>query len=432
MVGSTALAESLDPEDFREILSAYQHACARAVERYDGWIAQWAGDGLLAYFGYPRAHEDDAHRAVHAALAIVEEIARLKARIQVRIGLHSGVVIAGETGTGDALLQRGIVGTTPHIAKRLEAIAPPGTILIGDSTRELVETHFELAPEGERELRGVAQPISVYRVLRFTGGRLDRRPLKPMVGRDAELARLVTAWERAAGGRGAIVHIPGEAGIGKSRLVGALTDHVGAAQIWQCSAHHRSSSLYPVIQALGAEPPRRPDLTPLDARAAILRDLEALVLADPKLLVVEDLHWADPTTIELLGRIATRLPAVAVLCVATYRPEFQPPWPPPTRSSSTGSRRRRPRDGPRLGRGSRPLGRRRRPTVRRGDAQGGRRERRRPAHPAGSAHATPRAAARARGRDRHGRGARPRLRPRPARRAHAAGRRARAGSPSRT
>ncbi len=148
MVGSTALAERLGDEDFREVLAEYQRACARAVERYDGWIAQWAGDGLLAYFGYPRAHEDDAHRAVHAGLAIVDEVARLSVPVQVRLGMYSGFVIAGETGTGDAVLHRGIVGTTPHIAKRLEAIAEPGTILIGDATRELVDGDFDLRPVG--------------------------------------------------------------------------------------------------------------------------------------------------------------------------------------------------------------------------------------------------------------------------------------------
>jgi class 3 adenylate cyclase len=360
MVGSTALAERLGDEDFREVLAEYQRACARAVERYDGWIAQWAGDGLLAYFGYPRAHEDDAHRAVHAGLAIVDEVARLSVPVQVRLGMYSGFVIAGETGTGDAVLHRGIVGTTPHIAKRLEAIAEPGTILIGDATRELVDGDFELRPVGERRLRGVAQPIQLYRVLRFAGGRLDRRQ-RPMVGRDAELARLEQAWMRAAAGRGAIVNLPGEAGIGKSRLVAALTDVAGGAQVWQCSAHHRSSSLYPVVRylerTLGGAPlaeavrtagldPReavplladllavgdeRSGLSPIDARAATLRVLESLLVADPArhplLLVVEDLHWADPTTVELIERIATRLPQLPVLCVATYRREFEPPWP---------------------------------------------------------------------------------------------------------
>ena len=156
----------------RELLRAYQHACAEVVERYDGWIAQWAGDGLVAYFGYPRVHEDDAQRAVHAGLAIVEAMvslsAGLDAALQVRIGLHSGLVIAGESGTGAARLERAAVGATPHVAARLEGIATPGTVVISDATRELVDGYFDLEPLGERELKGVARPIGVYRVRRFT------------------------------------------------------------------------------------------------------------------------------------------------------------------------------------------------------------------------------------------------------------------------
>ena len=380
MVGSTNLVDSLDPEDFREILAAYQQTCEAAVQRYDGFSAQWAGDGLLAYFGYPQAHEDQAQRAVHAGLQIVAEIeqcsARLNVPLQVRVGLHSGLVVTGEVGTGGARLERAVVGTTPHIAARLQSLAAPGTVVVSDAVRELVDRHFVLEPLGEHALRGVARPVGVHRALRATGvvGRLDvvgPRALKPMVGRDAEFTQLETAWGRAAGGRGAIVHIPGEAGIGKSRLVRALTETVGGAHVWQCSSHHGSTSLYPVIQYLErrlglerSEPPERQvgaltrsvldvgldpgttvpflaellgvdtgertELAPIDARTATMRAIEALLAADaavdPLLLVVEDLHWADPTTIELLGRLATELPRHRVLCVATYRREFEPQW----------------------------------------------------------------------------------------------------------
>lgn len=380
MVGSTKLVDALDPEDFREILAAYQQTCEAAVQRYGGFNAQWAGDGLLAYFGYPQAHEDQAQRAVHAGLQIVAEVERLDARLsvelRVRVGLHSGLVVTGEVGTGAARLERAVVGSTPHIAARLQSLAAPGTVVVSDAVRELVGRHFVLEPLGEHSLRGVTRPVGVHRAVRATGmvGRLDvvgPPALKPMVGRDAELAQLEAAWARAVAGRGAIVHIPGEAGIGKSRLVRALTEKVGGAHVWQCSSHHRSTSLYPVIQYLerrfglersepserqiaaltraaldaGIDPDRivpflaellgvhtgeRTDLSPIDARTATLRAIEAMLAADaavePVLLVVEDLHWADPTTVELVGRLATELPRHPVLCVSTYRGEFEPPW----------------------------------------------------------------------------------------------------------
>jgi class 3 adenylate cyclase/predicted ATPase len=389
MVGSTPLAESLDAEDFRDVLRAYRQACVRAVDRFDGYTADYVGDGVVAFFGYPRAHEDDAHRAVHAALGILDELPALNVHlgelydiaVQVRIGLHTGVVVAGETDAGEPRSQLDVVGQMPHIASRLQAVAPPGGVVISDATHEHVDGWFETHPLGEKELKGVSRPIGVHRVVRSTGagGRLDAaaRRLTPVVGREQELARLAEAWKRTEGGHGAVVHVSGEAGIGKSRLVRALRERVGsdvAEQTWQCSAHHRNTALYPVIRflerllgidrtetvdhqrealgrtvaAAGLDPaeavplladllsiPRGhdgagPALTPLDTRTAILRILEALLVADPArhplLLVVEDLHWADPTTVELLGRIIPRLPGIPVLCVLTSRREFEPPW----------------------------------------------------------------------------------------------------------
>jgi class 3 adenylate cyclase/predicted ATPase len=391
LVGSTPLAGSLDAEDFREVLSGYQHACVRAIERFDGYTARYVGDGLVAYFGYPRAHEDDAQRAVHAGLGILDELVGLNAQLrdlldislQVRIGLHTGVVVAGEMGAGETRSQHDIVGEMPHIAARLESIAPPGSVVISDATRDLIDGYFETEPLGEKELKGVSRPIGVHRVLRPTGavGRLEvagARRLTPVVGRDHELGRLVEAWQQVEGGHGAIAHVTGEAGIGKSRLVHALIDglgqQVGTEQRWQCSAHHRSTALYPVIRLLerllgiertdtaerqlkvldqavrdaGLDPVEAvplladllsvrgghdgggPSLTPRDARTAILRILESLLVTNPSrhplLLVIEDLHWADPTTVELLGRIVTSLPGIPVLCVLTFRPEFEPPW----------------------------------------------------------------------------------------------------------
>ena len=391
VVGSTPLAESLDAEDFREVLSGYQQACVRAIERFDGYTAMYVGDGVVSYFGYPRAHEDDAQRAVHAGLGILDELVALNARLgdafdislQVRIGLHTGVVIAGDMGATETRPQLDIVGEMPHIAARIESIAPPGSVVISDATCDLVEGYFETEPLGEKALKGVSRPIGVHLVLRPTGavGRLEvagARRLTPVVGRDRELAQLAEAWQEVESGHGAIAHVTGEAGIGKSRLVHALIEElgrqVGAQQMWQCSAHHRTTSLYPVIRLLerlldlertetaghqlkvldeavvdaGLDPveavPLLADLlsirgghsdvgrslTPRDARTALLRVLESLLVTNPArhpvLLVVEDLHWADPTTVELLGRIAPSLSDLPVLCVLTFRREFEPPW----------------------------------------------------------------------------------------------------------
>src|SRR5918992_1354015 len=365
LVGSTPLVQSLDAEDFREVLGDYQHACVRAIERFDGYTARYVGDGLVAYFGFPRAHEDDAQRAVHAGLGILEELValnedlgdRLGISLQVRIGLHTGVVIVGEMGGGERRSQHEIVGEMPHIAARLESIAPPGSVVISDVTYDFVEGYFETEPLGEKELKGIARPVGVYRVLRPTGavGRLevaDARRLTPVVGRDRELERLAGAWQQAESGQGAVVHVTGEAGIGKSRLVRTLVERlgeeVGAVQTWQCSAHHQSTSLYPVARYLERRQDRartksaedelkaldqavaEQSLTPRDARTARLKVLESLLVTDPAshplLLVVEDLHWADPTTVELLGRLVTGLPALPVLCVMTFRRELEPPW----------------------------------------------------------------------------------------------------------
>jgi class 3 adenylate cyclase len=390
IVDSTPLAERLDPEDLREVFAAYQQTCTAAIKRVDGYTARYIGDAVVAYFGYPRAHEDDAHRAVYAALGILEELARLNSSLQergvsleVRIGLHSGVVVAGEMPAGEMPPQREIVGEMPHVAARIESIAPPGSIVISGETHELVEGYFETEPLGEKSLKGVSRPIKVHRVLRPTGavGRLEvatGRPLTPVVGRDDELARLAHAWERARGGAGGVVHVTGEAGIGKSRLVHALRrrlgEQPGGVQTWQCSAHHAGTSLYPVIRSLerqlglesdqtsyeqlhvvdravrdadldpreavqlladllsidrGGDAVEHP-LSPRDARTATLRILESLLVTNraqlPLLLIVEDLQWADPTTRELLDRITTNLDRVAALCLITFRKELDPAW----------------------------------------------------------------------------------------------------------
>jgi class 3 adenylate cyclase/tetratricopeptide (TPR) repeat protein len=389
VVDSTPLAESLDPEDFREVLRGYQDACARAIERFKGHAAQYVGDGVVAYFGYPRAHEDDAQRAVHAALGILDEVAMLNERLgelldvslQVRVGLHTGVVVAGEMGAGQTREPLAIVGETPHIAARLQTLAPPGTVVMTDATRDLVADDFETEALGMKALKGISRPIGVHLVLR-PAGRLDRgqrvgRPHRPMIDRTLELVSLGEAWEHAKRGQGVVVHIAGEAGIGKSRLVQAFREDVaGEAQaehVLQCSAHHSRTALYPAIRFLnqmmsldsrqasegrleavedavvgaGLDPAattplladllsinggdsERITLMPRDARNATLQILEALLVGEaarhPLLFVLEDLHWADPTTVELLERIVANLAGMPVACILTFRSEFEPPW----------------------------------------------------------------------------------------------------------
>ncbi|HWX96963.1 MAG TPA: adenylate/guanylate cyclase domain-containing protein [Solirubrobacteraceae bacterium] len=390
VVDSTALAESLDPEDFREVLTGYQAACARAIERFNGYAAQWIGDGVLAYFGYPRAHEDDAQRAVHASLGILEEVVALNDRlielfdvsVQVRVGLHSGVVIAGEMGAGATREPLAIAGETPHIASRLQTLAPPGSVVLTDATRDLTADRFETQALGMRSLKGISRPIAIHRLVGLTGETPHRRasgPLDetPLVDRAGERARLMEAWQRAASGQGLIVHVIGEAGIGKSRLVREMREQVtgqaAAQHILQCSPHHSSTALYPAIRLLerltaldrtqtpqsqleaierfvaetgldrpdsvaliadllsvpgGAEATR--SLMPRDARNATLQILEALLVGGaarhPLLFVAEDLHWADPTTVELLERIVASVESIPTLCVLTFRDDFEPPW----------------------------------------------------------------------------------------------------------
>jgi class 3 adenylate cyclase len=391
IVGSTPLAETLDPEDFREILTGYQEACARATERFHGYIARYAGDGIVVYFGYPHAREDSAECAVHAGLAIVEELDALNftlrdqhgISLRVRIGIHTGIVVAGEMGVGETRERMAIVGETPHIAARLESIAAPQTVVMSDATKDLVEGYFVTESLGAQQLKGVSRLIGVHRALRATGavGRLEvagERRLTPLVGRDHELARLAQAWQQVKRGHGAIVHLTGEAGIGKSRIVRELLDRlnpqVGEAQIWRCSPHYQTTSLHPVIrylerllaldagrpaaekmailseavQAAGLQPTEAvpilagllgirselgdatTGLTARDVRTQTLHILEALLIANPArhplLLVVEDVHWADPTTVELLQRVVADLTQLPVLCLLTFRSEFEPPW----------------------------------------------------------------------------------------------------------
>jgi class 3 adenylate cyclase/tetratricopeptide (TPR) repeat protein/energy-coupling factor transporter ATP-binding protein EcfA2 len=390
VVGSTALAEQLDPEDFRDVLSGYHAGCTRAIGRFNGYVAQYQGDGVVAYFGFPRAHEDDALRAVRASLAILDEVAGLNGRLrallgvelQIRIGLHTGIVVAGEIGSGPSRERHAAVGETLHIAERVQSIAPSDSIVLTDATLALVTDRVKTEILGTKELKGISRPTRVHTVVRSPDGVATRdRPVPALrtrlIDRVRELAPLLEAWQRARRSHGTIVHVAGEAGIGKSTLVLALRERVreqaGAEHILQCSPHQSSSPLHPTIgfleritdldrsqpperqlealercvAAVALDPPEivplladllsipfatagRPHMAPRDARNATLRALEELLVGEasghPLLLVVEDLHWSDPTTIELLERIVNNIERLPMACILTFRGDFQPPW----------------------------------------------------------------------------------------------------------
>jgi class 3 adenylate cyclase/predicted ATPase len=393
LVDSVPLSIRLDPEELAAVLRPYHETCGRVITGYGGHVARIVGDGLLVYFGYPQAHEDDAQRAVRAGLGIVQAIARLNEWLQrehevtlaVRVGIHTGLVVVGEMRSGDQRDPTALSGETPNIAARLHSIAPPNGVVISPATHRLVEGYFACEALGEQWLKGVDQPVPVYRVLAESAARsrleaLSPGGLTPLVGRISELTLLRERWVQACQGLGQAVLLQGEAGIGKSRLVEALKEEVARdRQAWltpmQCSSYHQSSALYPVVDLfervvlrfardqtpeqklrvlegwlaqyslplpetvplfaglLGVPLDHRyaaPALTPDQQRRDLLQALQTLTLEiaskQPLLLVVEDLHWADPTTLELLGQLLDQLPTANLLAVYTARPEFTPPW----------------------------------------------------------------------------------------------------------
>ena len=391
LVGSTALSRQLDPEDYRAAVRAYQAACAPVIERFDGHIAQYLGDGLLVYFGYPLAHEDDAQRAVRAGLAMVEAMGALTTRLEqqqgvrlaVRVGIHTGPVVVGEMGAGGRREQLAL-GETPNIAARLESLAAPNTVVISAALHQLVQGYFVCDDLGAHALKGVDTPFQVYRVLGESGAqsRLDvpsPRGLTPLVGREAEVTLLLDRWAQVKDGLGQVVLLSGEAGIGKSRLVQVLKDHLAGEPHTRlecrCSPYHTNSALYPVIDLWQrvlrfetAEAPADklhkleqmlaqyrlplaetvplfaallslPDdrypalaLTPQQQKQKTLEALLALLVAraaqEPLLLIVEDLHWVDPSTLEFLSLLVDQGPTARMLTLCTFRPQFTPPWPP--------------------------------------------------------------------------------------------------------
>ncbi len=392
LVESTPLAERLDPEDLREVVRAYQEVCANAVSRYDGHIAKYIGDGVLVYFGYPTAHEDDAIRATHAGLGIIDGMSQLNADLgrernlglRVRIGIHTGLVVAGEMGGGRMREELAVVGETPNVASRVEGVAEPNTVVISSATHNLVEGYFLCQPLGPHVLKGVSQAVELYRVLGESGAqsRLDiasARGLTPLIGREEEVGLLSASWNRVKDGHGQVVLLSGEGGIGKSRLVQVLEKHVvdEAHTRIECrsSPYYQNTALYPVTdvlqrmlkfqaddapeqkleklaQALSGHrmplaeslplfasllslplPKERyplPDISPERQRQKTLEGIVRFVLdiADqqPVLFVLEDLQWTDPTTLELLDLLIDQTPTAAVCVLLTCRPVFQPHW----------------------------------------------------------------------------------------------------------
>jgi len=391
LVGSTALSEQLDPEELREVVRKYQEVCAGVISRFEGHIAQYLGDGLLVYFGYPTAHEDDAARAVRAGLGIVGAIRELlllktllQQALQVRIGIHTGQVVVGEIGGGGKREQLAL-GETPNIAARVQGIAEPDTVVISPATYRLVQGLFECRDLGPQELKGVTTPLSLYRVISESGvqNRFEvavSAGLTPLVGRDHEVGLLKERWQRAKDGQGQAVLLSGEAGIGKSRLGQELKEQVeqeGAMQIeLRCSPYYQNTAFYPVIehlqrllqfekedtpqtkltklvQALSQYRFPQADTVPLLAALLSLphpedyppitvspqkqkqRTQEALVSwlveeAEKRAMYCawEDLHWADPSTLEVLNLFMDQVPTTPILALLTFRPEFSPPWGP--------------------------------------------------------------------------------------------------------
>ena len=262
LVGSTMLSAELDPEDLRQVIGGYQTAVAEEVTKLGGFVAKYMGDGVLVYFGYPHAHEEDAERALRAGLALVERIGRLECRettLSVRIGIATGIVVVGDLIGHGSAQERGVVGETPNLAARLQAMAKPGSVLSDDTTRRLVGELFECRDLGAVEVKGLPAPVRAWEVAglstidnRFEA--LHATRLTPLIGRDEELGLLLRCWERAKAGEGQVVLVSGEAGIGKSRLIAAMQDNVGddprTTLRYFCSPHHRDSMLYPFIAQL--------------------------------------------------------------------------------------------------------------------------------------------------------------------------------------
>jgi class 3 adenylate cyclase/predicted ATPase len=384
LVGSTALAARMDPEDLREVISAYQKCVADTVQRFGGFVAKYMGDGVLIYFGYPQAHEDDAERAVRAGLELVAFVGGLKthAPLQTRVGIATGLVVVGDLIGSGASQEQAIVGETPNLAARLQGIAVPNSVVIAESTRKLLGNLFELEDLGAQDLKGIAGAVRVWGALRPSTVEsrfeaLHAGSLTELVGREEELDLLLRRWSKAKSGEGQVVLLSGEPGIGKSRLTAALMERLAGGPHTRlryfCSPQHTDSAFYPIISQMeraagfAHDDATKAKLDKLDALlaqsftpsqdAALLAELlslsndgryptlelapqqrrqktlealttqmEALCRSNAILMIFEDVHWIDPTSLEALGRAVDRLRTLGALLIITYRPEFGPPW----------------------------------------------------------------------------------------------------------
>jgi class 3 adenylate cyclase len=382
LVGSTPLSSRLDPEDLREVIAAYHRAVAEVVTRLDGFVSRYMGDGVLVYFGYPQAHEDDAERAVRAGLGAIEAVGLVdvkSVKLQARVAIATGLVVVGDLIGAGAAQEQSVVGETPNLAARLQALAEPNTVVIGPLTRQLLGNLFEYRNLGTVELKGFAKPLQAYQVLRPSTmeSRFEalRSEAAPLVGRDVELDLLLRRWQQAKAGEGRAVLVSGEPGIGKSRLtaeLGGWLERESHTRLrYFCSPHHQDSALYPFITqleraagfmrddrveqklgklrellapgtpsaeevALPAEllslPHAAADLNFSSQRKrellfeALLHQLEALARSRPILMVFEDAHWVDPTSRELMDLTLDRVRQLPVLLIVTFRPEFQHAW----------------------------------------------------------------------------------------------------------
>jgi class 3 adenylate cyclase len=385
LVGSTALSARIDPEDLREVISAYQNCVAESVRRFGGFVAKYMGDGVLIYFGYPQAHEDDAERAVRAGLELVAAVSRLKthAPLQTRVGIGTGLVVVGDLIGSGASQEQAIIGETPNLAARLQGITEPNTVVIAEGTRKLLGNLFELEDLGPKALKGIVGPAHAWVALRPSSVEsrfeaLRSTGLAELVGREKELEVLLRQWSNAKAAGGQVVLLSGEAGIGKSRLTAALMEERITAEPhtrlrYFCSPQHTDSALHPIIaqmeraaslsrddgpstrldkldatlaptgtsvedMALFAEMLSIPndgrypalDLVPQKRRQrtldALIAQVAYLAGRQPVLLVFEDVHWIDPTSLEALGRLVDRVQTLPALLVATFRPDFSAPW----------------------------------------------------------------------------------------------------------